>query len=595
MCEEHNKEKPTGLQTYFRLLTYVKPHWFLFLIGLLGWLLSALAQPAFAWLIGYIVDALQQQNREGIFLAPIAFISIVFVRSLGSFLGTYYLAKVANNVIHTLRCQIFTQYTRLTNAFFDNNNSGNLISRITYNTAQISEASTQAVTVGVREGCTAIGLLAYLLFMNWKLSLVFLIITPLIAYLVSLASKRFRAISQNIQTTMADITKIATEMLSGYRVMRSFGGENYEISRFNDASHTNACQSMKMVKASAIHSSVLQLIVALALSALIYLALKLMTDASAGEFASYITAAVLLPKPIRQLTNVNTYIQKGIAAAESLFDIIDQPGEIDTGTYQVERTAGKLEFDNLTFTYPGSKTPVLKDISHIIQPGQTVALVGHSGSGKTTLASLVPLFYRYQQGAILLDDVETKNYTLSSLRNQIALVTQHVTLFNDTVARNIAYGSLQHASRDEILAVAEAANAKSFIELLPEGLETQIGENGVSLSGGQRQRLAIARAFLKDAPVLILDEATSALDTEAERQIQQALEKVMKNRTTFVIAHRLSTIEKADIILVLDQGRIIERGKHEALLAKGGSYAQLHRLQFSDNSTTPSHREAIRE
>jgi len=586
MSEEQNKAKPTGLQTYLRLLNYVKPHWFLFLIGLLGWLMAASAQPAFAWLIGYIVDALQQQNREGIFSAPIAFVSIVFVRSLGSFLGTYYLAKVANNVIHTLRCQIFAQYTRLTNAFFDSNSSGNLISRITYNTAQISEASTQAVTVGVREGCTAIGLLAYLLFMNWKLSLVFLIITPLIAYLVSLASKRFRAISQNIQTTMADITKIATEMLSGYRVMRSFGGENYEINRFNDASHTNARQSMKMVKAAAIHTSVLQLIVALALSALIYLALKLMTDASAGQFASYITAAVLLPKPIRQLTNVNTYIQKGIAAAESLFDIIDQPGEIDTGTYQVKRAAGKLEFDNLTFRYHRSEAPVLKEISHIIQPGQTVALVGHSGSGKTTLASLVPLFYRYEQGTILLDDVETKNYTLSSLRNQIALVTQHVTLFNDTVARNIAYGSLQNASRDEILTVAEAANAKAFIEQLPEGFDTQIGENGVSLSGGQRQRLAIARAFLKDAPVLILDEATSALDTESERQIQQALEKVMKNRTTIVIAHRLSTIENADVILVLDQGRIIERGKHQALLAKDGPYAQLHRLQFSDNPTT---------
>ncbi|MEN8261538.1 MAG: ATP-binding cassette domain-containing protein, partial [Pseudomonadota bacterium] len=355
-----------------------------------------------------------------------------------------------------------------------------------------------------------------------------------------------------------------------------------ERKRFHAAAKNSYRQSMKMVQTSATHTPLLQLIVGSALATLIFLALKVMPDASAGEFIAYITAAALIPKPVRQLSEVNATIQRGIAAAETIFDTIDEPAEQDDGDHSVERTNGKLEFKSLCFAYKNGGKPVLRHISFTVRPGQTVALVGHSGSGKSTLASLIPRFYDYQQGAILLDDIEITRYTLKNLRQQIALVTQQVTLFNDSIERNIAYGALQDASREEVTAAAAAANALDFINALPEGFDTLIGENGVKLSGGQRQRLAIARALLKDAPILILDEATSALDTESERKIQQALELAMQGRTTIVIAHRLSTIEKADVILVMHRGKIVESGSHGTLLAKDGHYAQFYKMQFNE-------------
>lgn len=540
----------------------------------------------FAGLMHYTVDSLEQQQREAIYSIPLATVGIVLFRGIGSFLGSYYLAKVSNNIVYTLRCQIFNRYTVLPNCFFDNTNSGHLISKVIYDVNQVTSAATDAIKVVIREGLTVVGLLGYLLYMNWKLSLLFFGIAPLIALVVRYASKRFRKINKKIQVSMGDITHVSSEMINGYRVVRSFGGEEYEKKRFQAASRYNFRQSMKLVKASAIHTPILQLIVASAIAGLIFLALLMMDNATTGAFIAYITAATLMPKPVRQLSEVNATIQKGIAAAESIFEILDEPREVDQGTHRVARVKGKLEFKHLSFSYPGTDKLVLRDLSFVVEPGQTVALVGHSGSGKTTLTSLIPRFYGYTTGTILLDDTEIREYALKNLRQQIALVTQQVTLFNDTIERNIAYGALTSATRQQVVKAAEAAHAMEFIDKLPDGLDTLVGENGVKLSGGQRQRLAIARAILKDAPVLILDEATSALDTRSERMIQSALEQVMEGRTTIVIAHRLSTIESADKILVMEKGAIVECADHTALLEKDGVYAQLYNLQFKQPVTS---------
>ena len=534
----------------------------------------------FAALMKYMVDALNDEQRDAIYWIPIASVAIVFVRGIGSFLGSYFIALVSNKIVHTLRCQLFDRYTLLPSHFFDNNNSGHLISRITYNVQQVTGAATDAVKIVAREGLTVIGLFGYLFYMNWKLSLIFIAIAPLIGMVVKVATQRFRSISKKIQTSMGDLTHVSSEMVIGNRVVKSFGGEPYEQERFHNASKYSFQQAMRMVKTSAIQTPLLQLIVSIALGVLIFLSLLLMVDSTTGEFIAYITAAGLIPKPIRQLSEVNSTIQKGIAAAESIFNVLDENIEKNIGTHTVQRVKGQLEFKNLNYSYEGTEKQVLNDVSFKLEAGKTVAIVGHSGSGKTTLANLIPRFYDHQSGEILLDSVEINDYELSNLRNQIALVTQHVTLFNDSIEHNIAYGSLGVFSREDVIIAATKAHAMEFIEQLPEGLDTLIGENGLKLSGGQRQRLAIARALLKDAPILILDEATSALDTESERKIQKALETAMKDRTTLVIAHRLSTIENADTILVMENGEIVESGAHQSLLSKNGLYSNLHNTQF---------------
>ena len=424
----------------------------------------------------------------------------------------------------------------------------------------------------------------YLFYSNWQLSLVFVAITPIIAVLVVYVSKRLRIISKHIQDSIGDITHITSELVGGYRVVRSYGGEDYEKQRFLDSSLFNRTQSLKLATTISIHSPVLQIIIAIALSGLMYMALFFMDQSSTGAFVGYLTAAFLLPKPIRQLSDANSDIQKGIVAAESLFEILDEQSETDTGDYQVDRAIGRLEFKHLSFHYDTANEPALIDINFVAEAGQTIALVGASGSGKSTLVSLVSRFYNHKEGEILLDGVEISHYKLNNLRQQIALVNQQVTLFNDTVFNNIAYGALADASREAVTNAAIDAYAMEFISNMELGLETEIGENGVKLSGGQRQRLALARALLKDAPILILDEATSALDTESERYIQDALLKVMGQRTTLVIAHRLSTIENADIILVMEQGRIVEQGTHNELIEKNGAYSRLHAIQFRDQS-----------
>lgn len=603
-----------GWRVYLRLLRYVRPHLFMFSLNILGFMLFAATQPMLAKLTEYLINVLEGRTEEGtvseaeeetsvlpvvnidfswftdlmpsmsdsVMMIPVYVVFIYLLRSIGLFVGNYAIAVVAENVVHTLRTEMFNKLTVLPSAYFDKHGSGQLISKLTYNVAQVTVAATDALKTILRDGLSVVVILAYLFWTNWQLTMIFVGVAPVIAGLVAIAGKRLRRISGRLQTAMGAITGISSEVIGGYRVMRSFGGEEYEKERFRKASRYTYTQNVKMVFTSNLASSLNQLLVAMALGLLLLIALRFIGGDGAGELVGYMVAVGMLPKSMRHLSEVYGKIQKGLVAAHSVFEQLDEQPEPDQGTHEVERVAGKVEFRGLSFRYPNAEEPALRDINLLVQPGTTVALVGRSGSGKTTMVSLLPRYYDYEQGGILLDDVELTDYTLTCLRKQIALVTQNVVLFNDTVYNNIAYGELADRSREEVIAAARNANALEFIEKLPEGFDTVIGEDGARLSGGQRQRLSIARAFLKDAPLLILDEATSALDNESEKLIQDALEKVMENRTTFVIAHRLSTIENADMIVVMDQGRIVEVGTHTELLARHGAYAKLHDGQFQD-------------
>ncbi|MGS2717401.1 lipid A export permease/ATP-binding protein MsbA [Eionea flava] len=586
-------QKNNDTLIYLRLLSYIKPHIGMFVLGVVGFIVFALTQSLFALLLGEITDAINSQDKQARYIIPLLAIGIVFFRGLGSFVGEYGMARVAFGVIHTQRKQMFDHLTLLPNGYFDNYNSGELISRITFDVLQVTQAVTDALKVLIREGATVIFLVATLLWMDWKITLTFLVITPALGFIVSKISRRLRRLSTRLQNSMGDITHVCSEMINNFRVMRVFGGEPYERSRFAKESHNNYQQNMKLAVTSALATPLTQFVISLALAVVVFLALSYMNAETAGDFITYLTAAFLIPRSVRQLTEVMNKIQKGIAASESIFAQLDEAAEKNTGTVSGIDINGDLKLSELVFTYPAVTKPALSSINCHIGAGETVALVGRSGSGKTTLVSLLPRFYDANAGAILLDDRPLEEYDISFLRRQISIVNQSITLFNDTLYNNIAYGDMQEKTTEQVIQAAKQANAWEFIEKMPEGLNTLVGENGTRLSGGQRQRIAIARALLKDAPILILDEATSALDTESERYIQQALETASAGRTTIVIAHRLSTIENADRIIVMDQGRIIEEGSHHELIQAKSHYAQLHQQGFDtdtdSNTNTDSH------
>ncbi|MDN6072453.1 lipid A ABC transporter ATP-binding protein/permease MsbA [Hafnia alvei] len=513
---------------------------------------------------------------------PFVVIGLMIVRGISGFISSYCVSWVAGKVVMNMRRRLFSHMMGMPVSFFDQQSTGTLLSRITYDSEQVASSSSDALITVVREGASIIALFCMMFYYSWQLSLILIVIAPVVSIAIRMVSKRFRNISKNMQNTMGTLTTSAEQMLKGHKEVLIFGGQEVESKRFDKTSNWMRQQNMKMVAASSFSDPVIQLIASFALAFVLYAASipSVMETLSAGTITVVFSSMIALMRPLKSLTNVNAKFQRGMAACQTLFAILDLEQEKDTGKLEVKRAKGDVEFRDVTFSYNNKGAPALKNVSFKIPANKTVALVGRSGSGKSTIANLLTRFYDIQEGEILLDGHDLREYTLSSLRNQVGLVSQNVHLFNDTIANNIAYARNEVYTREQIEEAARMAYAMDFIDKMDNGLDTVIGENGVLLSGGQRQRIAIARALLRDSPVLILDEATSALDTESERAIQSALDELQKNRTSLVIAHRLSTIEKADEIIVVEDGYIAERGDHATLLAKNGAYAQLHRLQF---------------
>lgn len=574
----------TTASLYLRLLGYVKPYWRAFAASILGMAVAAATEPLLPALLKPMLDGTFVYKDDTIIrLAPFFIVAIFLVRGVATFISTYAINWVGNKVVMDLRDEMFGKLLTLPTRYYDDHATGNLISKLTFDVTQVTAAATTVVTIAVRDSIIIAGLLGWLFYLNWKLTLLSLVMAPVIAYIIRTISQRMRTSSRDTQRAMGGITQVIEESISAHKVVKLFGGQSYESGRFHEQSNSVRRYNMKQAAAAAANVPIVQMVAAIALAVIVYLVTQqAKTDeTTVGGFLSFITAMLMLTAPLKRLTGVSEYLQRGLAAAESVFELLDTESEIDTGKISVGRVRGELVFDQVTFAYGDDGRHALNRISLTVHAGENVALVGASGSGKTTLANLVPRFYAPTSGRILLDGQDINDFTLASLRANIALVSQEVVLFNDTVAANIAYGSSREVSAGEIEAAATAAHAMEFIRDWPDGLDTVVGERGVKLSGGQRQRIAIARAILKDAPILILDEATSALDSESERQVQAALETLMRGRTTLVIAHRLSTIEKADRIVVLQKGQIAELGSHMELLAHQGVYAQLHRIQFN--------------
>jgi subfamily B ATP-binding cassette protein MsbA len=566
---------------YLRLLGYVRPYRAVFGLGLVGMGLAALTEPLFPALMKPLLNVgFGGHDRASLVWLPLALIGIFLLRGVINFLTSYALAWVSNRILLDMRDAMFARLVKLPTVFYNNQSSGTLISRITYDVNNVTSASTSVLTVLVGDSITIVGLFGWLLYENWKLTFVAVAIVPLTAGVIKVFSGRLRRMSREAQRVMGDITHVLGETIDANKVVKVYGGQEYERERFHDANARLRGFNMRQTIAASATVPITQLFGAVALAVVVAIALYQSTgnQTTVGGFVSFVTAMLMLLAPLKHLADVNAPLQRGLAAAESVFNMLDEAVEDDRGTRNLDRARGALRFQDVVFGYPRAERLAINQMSFEIAPGETVALVGTSGGGKTTVANLIPRFYHPQSGAIYLDDINLEELTLDSLRANLALVSQDVVLFNDTIAANIAYGLKRRASRAEIVRAATAADAMKFIDEQPQGLDTLIGENGVRLSGGQRQRLAIARALLKDAPLLILDEATSALDTETERTVQAALERLMRNRTTLVIAHRLSTIENADRIMVVDHGRIVEAGSHAELIALEGIYASLHRL-----------------
>ncbi|MEO8445469.1 MAG: lipid A export permease/ATP-binding protein MsbA [Gammaproteobacteria bacterium] len=576
---------------YRRVLSFARPHWGVFIIAAIGMAFYAATDTGFAWLVKQLLASIEAPvgtvDPQGELIRhwlPLGIMGLFLVRGGAEFATTYGLGWIGRQVIKSLRALVFDKFLYLPTRYYDAASTGTLLSKLTFNIEQVADAASNVVTVMIRDSLTAIGLVAYMVYLSLPLSAFVFIAVPLLAILIRVLSRMFRRYSSRIQESMGELTRITGETLQSHRVIKIFNGQDYERRRFEAANERNRRMNMRLFAARAAGDGVTALLAAVGMAGIVFVANQdsVRTALDIGDFGGFITALLLLMRPLRALTGVNVSLQRGIAAGISVFELLDEEAERDTGTLVPVRLAGRVEFRDVSFEYVAEKGPVLRHIDLAVPAGQTLAIVGRSGSGKTTLVGLLPRFYDAEKGSVLIDGQPVEDYTLHALRNQISLVSQEVVLFNDTIAGNIAYGSGSDVSRADIEAAARAAYVDEFTDQLPDGLDTWVGDRGALLSGGQRQRVAIARALLKNAPILILDEAMSALDTESERRIQDALGKLMENRTTLVIAHRLSTVEQADRILVMANGAILESGTHAELLAAGGHYAHLYKLQFRD-------------
>lgn len=579
----------TPLAIYWRLLGYCKPYWPVFLVSAIGMAFYAATDTGFAFLINRLIGAFADTGEDEAGAGvqrwlPLAILGLFMVRGIAEFTSTYGLGWIGRKVIQRLRSLLFAKYLRLPTRYFDQSTGGSLLSKLTFNIEQVAESTSTVVTVLIRDTLTIIGLVGYMIYLSPPLTAFVFVVAPVLTLMIRVLSRMFRRHSTRIQESMGELTRISEEALRSQRVIRIFGGQDYEVNRFDSANEHNRRMHMRMYATRATGDAVTAFLAAFGIAGVVFFATQdfVRNAMELGDFGGFITALVLLMRPLRQLTNMNVAIQRGIAAGSSVFALLDEVDEPDGGSRNPGRVRGEVELRDVSFSYATEKGAVLRHVNLSVPPGQTLAIVGRSGSGKSTLVNLLPRFYDASAGEILIDGIPVRDFSLAALRAQISLVSQDVVIFNDSIANNVAYGGLGEASRADVEAAARAAHVDEFATRLPEGLDTWVGDKGVLLSGGQRQRIAIARALLKNAPILILDEATSALDTESERHIQQALDELMKNRTTFVIAHRLSTIERADRIIVMADGEIVESGTHAELLAAGGRYAHLYQLQFRD-------------